>query len=195
LIAAFATIKIIRRQIDLQSAQFDDTQERKKWAARARIPGALSEIGSFARNVATNILSEIATSPTEPTHAVDALINSMPYQEKNAADRIAKLVEHYQVHNARLKSHMSPEPIQHIGQAHNSKMLYDTALLKTYADSLFEYGRRESDIGPINDPTCKEILAGLTNAIGLANIIWENSTYLGAVEVINMYHSEQSSDD
>lgn len=195
LIAAYATIRVIHHQIALQKKQFEDIQERKRWAARARIPGALSEISSFTRNVASNILSEIAICPTEPTHAIETLINSMPYQEKNAANKIALLVEHYQVHNARFKSHIAPEQNRHIGQVQKSDMLYDTALLHAYTNSLFEYGRRESEIGPTEDPTCDEIFSGLTNAIGLINIVREDPVYLGAVKIVNRLHSAEPVDE
>lgn len=108
MLAAWLTIRVMRRQMQAEADRHDKAVRRKGLAARAQMPDALSELGLFVRGCAEHLTGRIGSLPSEPVTATTALKQVIEFIEDGAAARTFELVSWYQVLRSRM-SHDIPQ--------------------------------------------------------------------------------------
>ncbi|OEO32902.1 hypothetical protein VW23_008785 [Devosia insulae DS-56] len=184
LIAALWTIGVMRRQMKDESDRHNDAMRRKRLAARAQMPDALSELGAYVRGSASRLTGRTETLPPEPTSSIAALKEVIEFIDDKAAERTFELVSWYQVLRART-NHGIPTP----GTAAFPDRMYDTALLQTYINSLFDYARNEADDVDTAKPSREDMIEGLKNAFTLVHMVQHEGLYEGVKATIVHRHA------
>lgn len=186
LIAAFWTIGVMRRQIKDESDRHHDAHRRKRMAARAQMPDALSEMGSYVRGCAARLVGTSDTLPEEPTAAVASLKEVIEFIDNSAAERTFELVSWYQVFRARTSRDV-PTP----DRADFSDRMYDAVLLHAYINSLFEYARNEEDEMNASKPSREAMVDALKNAFTLIHMVQHEELYQGVSAIIQRRHESR----
>lgn len=122
----------MNRQTQHQRAQYTEVMERKRLAARARMPDALKEVSDYAKRCAAFLSGEGSRLPEEPRQAIEDLKVAIEHIDTPQAMMVYDLIAHYQVHNSRLPNTRLPK---------FKDFYYDTALLHCLADRLYGYAR------------------------------------------------------
>ncbi|MBO6676007.1 MAG: hypothetical protein JJ908_13120 [Rhizobiales bacterium] len=136
--AAILTIRVMRDQARQDQRRHMAEVARKRKAARARMPDALSELTSYQHEVAEFLVGSKETV-TSPDIAIQTLKGVIEFIDDEASARVFELVSFYQVHQARLSSGQ-PE-YQH----ERTQRMLDLARLRALTDSLYDYARERSD--------------------------------------------------
>lgn len=183
LIAALWTIGVMRKQMKDETTRHNDAQRRKRLAARALMPDALSELGAYVRGCAARLMGSAEALPEEPTHAISSLKGVIEFIDDDAAQRTFDLVSWYQVFRARM-SHEIPTP----GNAAFPDRQWDAALLQAYINSLFEYARNEDDEVDTSKPSREEMVEALKNAFTLVHMVQHEDHYVEVKKIIERRH-------
>lgn len=181
--AAWWTIRVMRRQMKAETDRHDEATRRKRMAARAQMPDALSELGIYVRECAERLTGRAETLPAEPTPAITALKQVIEFINDGAAARSFELVSWYQVFRARM-SHDIP----HQERAEFADRLYDVALMQAYINSLYEYARNEENEVDTSKPSQEEMENALKNAFDLIHMVQHEPLYEGVKATIKRRH-------
>lgn len=177
LLGAFITVYVIRQQIDNQKTQYHDAIKRREWAARARMPDALSEICRYTEDATAIINNTNINMPQLPEHGISELKSVIEHIEQNASRRVFKLLSHYQVQQSRLARFLEERSTGRINAIESRERLYDIAILRALTNSLYDYARDQVQTGPDNELSRADISEGLSNSVGLINITQNQSIY------------------
>lgn len=138
LAAAISTILVMRKQGRQDQARHSSELDRKRKAARARMPDALSALSTYQAEVAEFLVgSRELISP--PDLAIQTLKGVIEFIDDDASERTYELTTFYQVHQSRL-SNRQPE-YEH----ERVQRLFDLAWLSALTNSLYDYARGRSD--------------------------------------------------
>jgi len=158
LIAAFVTIRVMGRQIRIDENRHKDLLARRKMAARAQMPDALSGIVVYVRECCKYLL-EGGDIPSPPIASLNSLKEVIEFIDDKESEKTFTLVSWYQVQNARLIS------IDKYKKTHLDDLLYDVVLLLAYANYLFEYARNEDENTASEKPSKIEMHTAIKSAI------------------------------
>lgn len=150
----------IRRQANLEETRHRELLERKRLAARAHMPDALSTICEYVRLVIRHLTGQNSGPLKEPTAALTSLKQAIEHIDTDAAIRTFELVSWYQVQKAR-RENLRNQP----RNPELSDHLYDSVLFYAYANSLFEYARNQGNSASITKPTRQEMNNAFANAV------------------------------
>lgn len=156
LLAAIATIRVMRAQASIERHHHNDAIYRKGLAARAQMPDALSGLSQFTEVCVSWANRREKEPPKRPIEAVDVLKSGIEFVDNVSSKRIYELVSFYQVHNARLFAYVPP-----IHGLEAADRLYDTARLRCLIDSLFPFGRNEVANAPQGKLSKEEMISAL----------------------------------
>lgn len=162
LMAAAFTIRVMRSQMRQDEERHKRADERKKKAIRAQLPDALSAISGILKRESTKILGNDRYGGYPPIEALNTLKQSIEFVDDSAAERIFELVSWYQVWSAR---------VSHYESRQSDDILYDTALLMAYVNSVVDYAHNKTNVVQTSKPTQIDMETGLKNAIGLETFV------------------------
>src|SRR5690606_3535546 len=92
--AAWWTVTTMQKQIDAEKERHEDTLRRKKFAACAKMPDALSEICHYAGNC-IKFRIHGGTKPEPPLSALSILEEVIEYIDTNEAEKTYKILTLY----------------------------------------------------------------------------------------------------
>lgn len=187
LIAALWTIKVMRDQMKADTDRHHDAFRRKRLAARAMMPDALSALGAYVRGCAAYLIGNADALPAEPTAAITALKEVIEFIDDKAAERTFVLVSWYQVFKARMSADLPTSE-----KAEFADRQWDAALLFAYVNSLFEYARNEVDDIDTSKPSRDEMKDALQNAFTLVYMIQHKGQFVRVLEIIERRHESRT---
>lgn len=183
LAAALWTIRVMRKQMQAEEERHLYALRRKKMAARAQMPDALSELSAYMRRCADRIKGATDALPDEPVAAVSALKQVIEFIDDDAAARTFQLVSWYQVFRAR-----NAHDVHNPAHPNFPEQLYDAALLQAYINSLYEYARNEADEVDNAEPSREAVIDGLKNAFDLVYMAGHRQLFAGVYPIIERRH-------
>ena len=159
-VAAFAaacTVFAIFRQIRREDERREEDRKRKLSVYRAYMPDALAELCNITSNYfkfleKKDYINLIAYLDTISSEHINIFKDSLAFMPSETSKKILIMVQFYQVHRSRLRS-------INLATVHYkyAERQYDTILLRSYLDKLFEYAREESDNIENMEPNYGEI--------------------------------------
>lgn len=173
----------IKTQITQSNKERNETAARKRFAARAGMPDALSDLCTFTSEVMKRLDGRSNTVPEKPKDSIDYLKAVIEFIDTSASERVFELTSFYQVHNARFYEH-----IQHPKTHHLDERKYDVVRLRCMVHSLFGYARNEEDESPTPDIGRDDIISALRQTVGLEYYVTHEEIYAGVVDIINRRH-------
>lgn len=200
--AAYKTISVIREQINQQNKQheehmenqkqqleqlekqYSDTLERKKWTAQSQMPDALSGMVDYCTSVAVELGNKEPTMPRLPSENIDALKLVIEHVERDAAQRIFELLNHYQIHNARLEDFFRLNPVRPISGPNIDQLFFDVTKLYALTVSLFDYARNGIQKDQRQSITYDEMFSALRNVMGLRVFGVNEERYESVLELV-----------
>ncbi|MGH0214409.1 hypothetical protein NKY66_10895 [Sinorhizobium meliloti] len=182
--AALWTVHEMRKQTRGDEMRHENELLRRKLAARAQMPDALSELSEYVRASGRHLVSgeEKPTAPVAATSTLKAVIEHIDTKE---AEKTFDLVSWYQVQHARLMGSKKPKNIE------TAEMLYDAALLQTKVNRLFDYARNEPEEVRPEKPSQEEMIGSLKSAITVQVWAMKNDDFAQVVEIINRRHESE----
>jgi hypothetical protein len=187
LAAAWWTIRIMRKQMQAEEERHRHSLLRKKMAARAQMPDALSGLSAYVRGCGDRIKGATDTLPDEPVAAVSALKQVIEFIDDDAAARTFQLVSWYQVFRAR-----DMHDVPNAAHPNFPERLYDAALLQAYINSLYDYARNEADEVDTAEPSRDDMIDGLKNAFDLVYMAGHRELFVGVYPIIERRHKPAS---
>lgn len=184
LIAALITVCQMRCEARKNDARHQDTLKRRKFASRARLPDALSELCRYTEGIYKYLLDPTETIPMAPTESLSTLKDAVLYIDNSAAKRVFELVSSYQIHRARIEDCIHP-----IKKTTLDDQQYDAALIRAYASSLFEYARNQENEAPTSPPSKEEMMTALKNSATLKSFVTQQEKLSGCIDLIVRRHS------
>ncbi len=183
-IAAIWTIREMQKQSRGDETRHEDERSRKRMAARAQMPDALSEMSGYVRaSCRYLILGE--TIPQPPVAALNTLKSVIEYIDTREATKTFELVSWYQVQHARLVGSKKPKALE------TAEMLYDATLLQCQVNRLFDYARNEEEKKRPEKPTRDEMTGSLKNAVTLEVWAMRNGEFKEVIEMIKRRHEPE----
>lgn len=172
LLAAWWTVRTIKKQIAGEANRHADAQKRRELSARAQMPDALSTLSRFTEACMKYHDGRSQELPARSTEAVTVLKAAIEFIAPQPADKLFELVSFYQVHNARLFSarrrRAGPE---------NADRMFDTTVLRFYIDRMYGYARNESEF--VSDEfTSDDLLSSLKAAVTLTEYAGNEERYV-----------------
>lgn len=183
-IAAIVTIWEMRRQSRGDETRHLNELARKKMAARAQMPDALSEMSAYVRNAGKSLVVGEAR-PLPPIAAMATLKDVIEHIDTKQAEQTFELVSWYQVQHSRLMGSDKPKKIE------RDDMLYDLALLQTHINRLFDYARNEPEQKRPENPSREEMAGSLKNAVTVQIWATKHDDFKGVLEIINRRHEPE----
>lgn len=159
LIGAYATVQIIRQQINTQKEQWDNERDRRHLANRARLPLALSEIVDYslrAYSICRHIFyiyssatreSNTPDPPQLPERALEVLATAIENAtQEDLRNALIEILSEIQVMHSRLTGSLGSFPAaRHIGGLNNRDAFayraFEAELMRARTERLFEYAR------------------------------------------------------
>lgn len=185
LFAAIWTIQVIRQQAADEKKRVQNQLNRKKMAARAHMPDALSGICAYAEGVGHYLTEQIPGEPEAPTSALADLKLAVEHIDDAAAARTFELLSFYQVQRARLEGARSRGRV-----FREDDLMYDIVLLQAYVNSLFEYARNEVLDVSTSRPSRSEMQTACRAVFSFVHISRNEHRYAGLNERIERRHGE-----
>ncbi|WP_245512239.1 hypothetical protein [Rhizobium leguminosarum] len=176
--AALLTVKEMRNQSRGDETRHRNELERKRMAARAQMPDALSEMSSYIRASTAQIVTG-GEMPVAPVAALNTLKTVIEHIDTGYAEKTFQLVSWYQVQHVRMLASTNRN-------AHDTAdQLFDAALLQAYVNRLFNYARNEKEeIGPKN--LCREdLIDSLKSSLSLQVWAARHGEFPDVIEIIN----------
>ncbi len=186
LVAAVCTIRVMNGQRRDETTRHQHAEKRKKMSARAAMPDALNDLAVYADEWARRLVGPVRTPLDPPTAAINTLKSVIEFIDDDAAARTFELVSWYQVHRARL-AHRVPSP----PHPEFYDRLYDTALLKAYVDSLFEYARNRIDHVATDKPTAEAVLGAVRVPLEVSIFLEEEEHRRRFDELVERRHAAE----
>lgn len=183
--AALWTVWAMHDQARGDETRHKNELERRKMAARARMPDALSEMSAYVRGAGKSLVIE-EKRPLPPVAALTTLKDIIEHIDTKQAEQTFELVSWYQVQHSRLMGSDKPKKIE------RDEMLYDLALLQTQINRLFDYARNEPEQKRPVKPSREEMVGSLKNAVTVQVWAMKNDDFKGAIEIINRRHKPES---
>ncbi|MGO7266132.1 hypothetical protein [Rhizobium johnstonii] len=179
--AALWTVREMRKQTRGDETRHTNELLRKKLAARAQMPDALSELSEYVRASCRYLVSDEArpTAQIAGTSTLKAVIEHIDTKE---AEKTFDLVSWYQVQHSRLMGSKSPKAIE------TAEMLYDAALLQTKIDRLFDYARNEEEEVRPEKPSQEEMISSLKTAVTVKVWATKKDDFAAVIEIIKKRH-------
>ncbi|MGO7306898.1 hypothetical protein ACCS91_23695 [Rhizobium ruizarguesonis] len=184
--AALWTVHEMRKQTRGDETRHANDLLRKKLAARAQMPDALTELNEYVRASCRYLVSDEGkpTAPIEGTNTLKAVIEHIDTKE---AEKTFDLISWYQVQRSRLMASKNPKPIE------TAEMLYDAALLQTKIDRLYNYARNEKEEPLPEKPSQDEMFGSLKSAVTVKVWAMKNDDFADVIEIIKRRHVPGSS--
>jgi hypothetical protein len=179
--AALWTVREMRKQTRGDETRHTNELLRKKMAARAQMPDALSELSEYVRGSCRYLVSDEA-KPTAPIAGTSTLKAVIEHIDTKEAEKTFDLVSWYQVQHSRLMSSKSPKVIE------TAEMLYDAALLQAKIDRLFDYARNEEEEVRPEKPSQEEMISSLKTAVTVKVWAMKKDDFAGVIEIIKRRH-------
>lgn len=180
-IAAIGTVWEMRRQSRGDERRHQNELARKKMAARARMPDALSEMSAYVRNAGKSLVMG-ENRPPPPVAAMTTLKEVIELIDTKQAEQTFELVSWYQVQHSRLMGSDKPKKIE------REEMLYDLAFLQTQINRLFDYARNEPEQSRPEKPSSEEMVGSLKSSVTLQVWAMAHDDFNGVIEIINRRH-------
>lgn len=187
LIAALWTIRVMRDQMRADTDRHHDALRRKRLAARAMMPDALSALGAYVRGCAAYLIGNTDALPAEPTASITALKEVIEFIDDKAAERTFELVSWYQVFKARMSADLPSSE-----RAEFADRQWDAALFCAYVNSLFDYARNEADDVDTSPPSRDEMMDALKNAFTLVYMTQHEEQFVRVVQIIERRHESRT---
>lgn len=181
LIAALWTIKLMSKQSRGEEIRHVAGLERKKLAARAQMPDALSGMAKYVQSCCLSLL-EGAEKPEPPLLEMSTLKSVIEHIDDAEAAKTFTLVSWYQVQHARIQADRKLKEIE------RNDMLYDAVLLLAHVNALFDYARNEGRSPESAEPSREEMMTAFKNALSLNATIAKRDQLHGVIELINRRH-------
>lgn len=185
--AALWTVLAMHDQARGDETRHKNELERKRMAARARMPDALSEMSAYVRSAGRSLVIQ-EKKPLPPVAALTTLKDVIEHIDTKQAEQTFELVSWYQVQHSRLTGSDRPKKIE------RDEMLYDLALLQTQINRLFDYARNEPEQKRPEKPSRQEMAGSLKNAVTVEVWAMKHDEFQGAIETINRRHKSESED-
>jgi hypothetical protein len=182
LVAALWTVHEMRKQTRGDETRHKNELLRKKLAARAQMPDALSEIAGYARASCRYLIGN-EEKPAAPVAGMSTLKSVIEHIDTKQAEQTFDLVSWYQVQNARLMGSKTPKAIE------IAEMLYDAALLQVKINRLFDYARNEPEEALPEKPTQEEMIGSLKNAVTVQVWAVKNDQFAAVLNIIKKRHA------
>lgn len=182
--AALYTVREMRNQTRGDETRHENELLRKKLAARAQMPDALSELSEYVRASCRHLVSG-EDRPIAPVAGTSTLKTVIEHIDTNEAEKTFDLVSWYQVQHARLMGSKTPQTIE------TAEMLYDAALLQAKIDRLFDYARNKPEEVRPEKPSQEEMIGSLKSAVTVQ--VWARNTddFMQVAEIINRRHASE----
>lgn len=179
--AALWTVREMRKQTRGDETRHKNELLRRKLAARAQMPDALSELSEYVRASGRHLVSG-EDKPTAPVGATNTLKAVIEHIDTKEAEKTFELVSWYPVQHARLLGSKRPKAIE------TAEMLYDAALLQTKINRLFDYARNEPEEIRPEKPSQEEMIGSLKNAVTVEVWAMKNDDFAEVVNIIKRRH-------
>jgi hypothetical protein len=181
LIAALWTVHEMRKQTRGDETRHENELLRKKLAARAQMPDALSEMSGYVRESCRYLVCG-EKKPTAPVGATNTLKTVIEHIDTKEAEKTFDLVSWFQVQHARLMGSQKPKAIE------TAEMLYDAALLQAKVNRLFDYARNETEEVRPEKPSQEEMIGSLKSAVTVQVWAMRNDDFAETVNIIKRRH-------
>ncbi|MEM6382866.1 MAG: hypothetical protein AAF739_09345 [Pseudomonadota bacterium] len=142
LAAALSTIRVMNGQRADERERHKSLLLRKKLAARAQMPDALSAICRYATDSVDYLLHDQVDLPDSPQDEMTTLKLALEYIDNSEAEITYQIISHYQIQNSRLESFD-----RELNEYLINQYCYDAILLYALATSLFDYARNKNQDG------------------------------------------------
>ncbi|RBW58710.1 hypothetical protein [Ruegeria sp. A3M17] len=170
LFAAMVTILVMLCQAASEKKRHRNQLSRKKMAARARMPDALSGISGYVREVGRFLTGQTDERPDAPTSSIETLKQVIEHIDDDASARSFELVSWYQVQRARMQGNDNPQ--------NDTGLLYDIVLLLAYVNSLFDYARNETQTVSNERFSRDEMMSARNNTFDLKYILGHEGQFM-----------------
>jgi len=171
-IAAGATVLAILHQIKQQERHRKTHLIKKLFVYRSYMPDALTELTRIMESYFEYLERSELKYKTEnipweaPQEPIKIFKDSLEYTEGETAEHIIKMISFYQMHSARVYS-LFNKIYTHMNDAyHLEDAMYDTIVLNSYINRLYEYSRFKKDKVENRDSTKREMLNSLNELTG-----------------------------
>lgn len=179
LVAGVGAVWVVLKQTREQRDQHADLLKRKRLAARAQMPEALSDLVGFARGCVQYVDGRRAEAPSKPVDAIEKLRDAIEFVDTKPAEAIFELVSFYQVHNSRLF-----DDDRRVGGANaDAQAYYDAATLFFLTNRLYDYARNQAET-VTDEINPDKLLDELRGVVGIGHYFGNEERYAGAVEKI-----------
>ncbi|ANL74283.1 hypothetical protein AMC83_PA00056 (plasmid) [Rhizobium phaseoli] len=182
--AALWTVHEMRKQTRGNDERHQNELLRKKLAARAQMPDALSEMSGYVRSSCGYLVSG-KEKPAPPVGATNTLKTVIEHIDTKEAEKTFDLVSWYQVQHSRLMGSQKPKAIE------KAEMLYDAALLQAKVNRLFDYARNEPEETRPEKPSQAEMIDSLKSAVTVQVWALKTDDFAQVVEIIKRRHSPE----
>lgn len=182
--AALWTVREMRKQTRGDETRHENELLRKKLAARAQMPDALSEMSRYVRESCRYLVSG-EDKPTAPVSATNTLKTVIEHIDTKEAEKTFDLVSWYQVQHAPIMASEKPKGIE------VADMLYDAALLQSKVNRLFDYARNEPEEVRPPEPSQEEMIGSLKNAVSVQVWAMRNGDFSEVAEIIKRRHASE----
>ncbi|CAN7526945.1 hypothetical protein LJR221_003659 [Agrobacterium tumefaciens] len=163
--AALWTIRIMSKQSRGEEMRHAASLERKKLAARAQMPDALSGMAQYVRSCCLSLL-EGAEKPQSPLVEISTLKG---------------VIEH--IDDSRIQDDRKLKEVE------RNDRIYDAVLLFAHVNALFDYARNEGRVAQSGKPSRAEMMTAFKNALSLEATIGKRDQLQGVIELINRRHA------
>ncbi|MEJ6850283.1 hypothetical protein V3589_29300 [Sinorhizobium fredii] len=179
--AALWTVREMQKQTRGDETRHQNELLRKKLAARAQMPDALSEMSRYVRESCRYLVSG-EDKPTAPVGATNTLKTVIEHIDTKEAEKTFDLVSWYQVQHARLMATEKPKGIE------TAEMLYDAAFLQSKVNRLFDYARNEPEEVRPEKPSQEDMIGSLKNTVTVEVWAMQNDDFAEVVNIIKRRH-------
>ncbi len=185
IIAATWTVKYMRRQIAAESRRHKEIRASKAFAARARLPDALSDLSGYLHETTKYLRAEATHAlPVTPDNAMEQIKSGIEFVDPQSSERLYEVAVRYQTHRVRIGDYSQQST------ANRADRLYDTTCLQALANSLFKFARNEEDIAPNAALRRRDMMEALNNVLGPGEYQRSEAEFVDVVARIDRRHGE-----
>ncbi|MGE0255758.1 MAG: hypothetical protein AB7N54_16640 [Alphaproteobacteria bacterium] len=160
-VAAGFTVVQLRRQLAAEERRHREMRESKAWAARARLPDALSAVVEYSEQASRFIVGLRKDMPESPDAYIQEIKESIEFLPPDAAGSLFSVAVFFQIFNSRIRE-PTDSPLWEI------ERLYDSAKLRCISERIFPFARKEGEI-PTTEITQDDMKSALRMNVGFAN--------------------------
>lgn len=182
LCAALWTIRVMSKQSRGEEMRHAASLERKKLAARAQMPDALSGMAQYVRSCCLSLL-EGGEKPDPPLPEISTLKGVIEHIDDPEAARTFTLLSWYQVQKARIQAD------RELTEVERDDRIYDAVLLLARVNALFDYARNEGRSAGSDKPSRVEMMTAFNDALSLEATLGKRDQLQGVIKRINRRHT------